>query len=277
MRARILTIATLAFLLIICFFIDGDLLFGKSGIINGEINEGDLKVFQVSIYKISSFFGLEQNVTLKLLILAFAGCFFSIVMDKLLVLSSIGMWFIYWVICNSGIGYAYGADYFMIFFLYYNIILCVFRNKKSIHKYLLLMLQLHLCMVYFFAGLGKIVGTDWWDGNAMWAVINVYSFDFVKGYAEILLNYSSILVFLSVATILVEILYPFLIFYRPTRKFTLFSVIAMHIGIAGVMGLFTFGVVMTVMNLVAFGHYLNIKVPFKLPKDVDINLETAPA
>lgn len=264
MRLQILTISSLAFFLVFCFFIDGQMLFGDGGIINGPMNEADLNSYQISIYKLSTLTEYSEHLILKMLLIVFTFSFIMILFDRYVILASIGMWIIYWIITNSGVRYAYGADYFMVFLLYYNVLLNIFRNKVDTHKYLVIMLQLHLCLVYFFAGLGKIVGTDWWDGNAMWSVMTVYSLDIYKGYTEAFLKLGPVLQFLSIGTVMVELFYPVLIYYKRTRLITLFSVIAMHIGIAFVMGLFTFGLVMTMMNLIAFGHYLNIKNPLEL-------------
>jgi len=278
MRLRILTIASLAFYVIFCFIIDGELLFGESGIILGKINEADLNPVQISIYQLSSLIGMEEHLILKSLILVFAFSFFLIIYNKFVVMSSIGMWLVYWIICNSGVGYAYGADYFIIFLLYFNVfLLAIFRNRKDVHRYLILMLQLHLCLVYFFAGLGKIVGTDWWDGNAMWSVFNVHGVDFIRAKVEMFLELTLVLKVLSIGTVLIEILYPFLIFYKRTKKITLFAVISMHVGIAMVMNFYTFGLVMIVMNLVAFGHYLNLKNPFKTGVEKSNDYNPVPA
>jgi len=274
MRLRILTISTLAFIVMICFVIDGEVLFGEGGIINGGINEADLSSFQLSIYKLSALSGLGQLLILKILILTFALAYFVILTDQYVVLSSIVMWFVFWIICNSGIGFVYGADFFVIFLLYYNIILSVFRNNSKVYRNLILILQLQLCVVYFFAGFGKMVGANWWDGNALWAVINVYSVDFIKDNAEIFLDWSLIIKALSIGTILLELLYPILIFYKRTRKIALFSVIAMHLGIGIVIGLYTFSVVMISMNLIAFGSYLNLRNPFPKIGRKKVNYET---
>ena len=264
MRTRIITISTLAFFVIFCFMIDGQVLFGEGGIVNGQTNDIDLLSYQSSIHKLSTLVGIGEGLMLKLLILTFGLSFFMILADKLVVLSSVSMWFIYWTICNSGIGYAYGADYFMTYLLFYNILLCIFRNKKDSHRNLLLMLQLHLCVVYFFAGLGKMVGMDWWDGNALWNVINTFGVDFFKDKAEMFLGFSPVLQLLSIMTIIIELCYPVLIYYKRTRIFALISVIAMHTGIAVIMGFYTFGLVLIIMNLIAFGHYLNVKNPLDL-------------
>lgn len=263
MRSRILTISTLAFIVMICFITDGQLLFGEGGIVNGEINDADLLPFQISIYKLSSLSGLEELHLLKLMILTFALSFFMILANQFVVLSSIYMWFIYWVVCNSGIGYAYGADYFVIFLLYYNILLSIFRNKKNARVNLILILQLHLCVVYFFAGLGKMVGHNWWDGNALWSVINVYGVEFIRAKAEMVLEFSFALKILSIGTFMLELLYPILIFFKRTRKITLLAVLSLHLGIAIIIGLYTFSLVMITMNLIAFGHYIEWKNPFK--------------
>ena len=33
------------------------------------------------------------------------------------------------------------------------------------------LMQLHICIVYLFAGLGKLQGTSWWNGEAVWGTI----------------------------------------------------------------------------------------------------------
>ena len=33
------------------------------------------------------------------------------------------------------------------------------------------MIQVHLCVVYFFSGCGKLLGASWWEGTALWGAI----------------------------------------------------------------------------------------------------------
>ena len=32
-------------------------------------------------------------------------------------------------------------------------------------------LQLHLCLIYFFSGLTKCLGSGWWDGSNVWRAL----------------------------------------------------------------------------------------------------------
>ena len=119
-----------------------------------------------------------------------------------------------------------------------------------------------------------MVGTDWWDGNALWNTINTFGIDFFKDRAEMFLNITPLLQALAIYTVVVELFYPILIYYKKTRVFTLINVIAMHAGIGIVMGVHTFALVMIIMNLIAFGHYFNVNSAIKLLGLKKFNLTT---
>ena len=33
------------------------------------------------------------------------------------------------------------------------------------------LIQIHMCVIYLFAGTGKLMGEAWWDGTAMWMAL----------------------------------------------------------------------------------------------------------
>jgi hypothetical protein len=70
--------------------------------------------------------------------------------------------------------------------------------------------------------------------------------------AEFILRWSYFLPLTGIAIWLIEFGYPFLIWPRKTRTFWLVCVLAMHIGIAVMMGLYLFAFVLIVLNLAAF-------------------------
>src|SRR5690625_80090 len=96
----------------------------------------------------------------------------------------------------------------------------LFRKIKilNITPYLRLM-QLHLSIAYFFSGLSKILGFNWWNGEAVWKAINLpfanldFQFDF-----SFLLEYPGIFIIIGWATIVIELCYPLFIWWRKTRK-----------------------------------------------------------
>jgi hypothetical protein len=158
----------------------------------------------------------------------------------------------------------YGYDYFLSMSLFYCIIFPVgkyntvqqllFRlTKPAFRKFnYKRVLQIHLCIVYFFSGLPKALDTNWWNGNSIWkAVSSLYN------------NYSQIspviLAIAGIGVILLELTYPVLIFNKFTRKIVLFLIIAMHVGIGITIQLYSFAAIMIVWNICAFSELSSIK------------------
>jgi hypothetical protein len=109
------------------------------------------------------------------------------------------------------------------------------------------LIQLHLCIVYLFAGLGKLQGNLWWNGEAIWGAIASYEYQTLDltwlCQAMWLVN---ALTYLTVAW---EISYPFLVWPKLTRPIFLGMAVFVHIGIGLAMGMLTFGLIMMYANL----------------------------
>jgi len=109
------------------------------------------------------------------------------------------------------------------------------------------LIQLHLCVIYLFGGLGKLRGEMWWDGSAMWYSIASYD------YQSMDMTWTGHLVILSSMathlTLFWEVSYCAMIWPRWTRTWTLAIAILVHGGIALFLGMFTFGLMMIVANL----------------------------
>ena len=109
------------------------------------------------------------------------------------------------------------------------------------------LIQLHMCSMYLFAGLGKLEGVTWWTGESIWlSIANT-------GYQSIdvtwLGHFPWLLHLLAHSTVFFELFYPFLIWPRFTRPWLLATAIGMHLFIALCMGMITFGLVMLIGNL----------------------------
>lgn len=119
--------------------------------------------------------------------------------------------------------------------------------KKSVTANVALrLLQVHLCVIYFFSGVNKMKGELWWDGNAVWGAISNYeyqSFDLTW-----LAKFPFLVGLFSHATLFWETTYPALVWSRKTRPLVLAMAVAVHAGIAMFMGMITFGVIMIVAN-----------------------------
>ena len=172
---------------------------------------------------------------------------------------SIVAWFLHLAMINSSYLFSYGADYFITSALFINIFLLIPKSKKNpeitktIHSFIIRFTQIQMCIVYFFAGLGKSLGVDWFNGDAIWYVLNSFSPKATESFFYFFIDYPIFFIFLGWSTVILELTYPIFIYYKKTRKITLISVILLHLGIVIFMKLYTFGAIMILLNLVAWG------------------------
>jgi hypothetical protein len=109
------------------------------------------------------------------------------------------------------------------------------------------LMQVHLCVVYLFAGLGKLQGASWWNGEAIWGAIasaDYQTWDITGlAHAMWLVNLATLI------AIAWEVSYPFLIWNRHARPIYLALAVGVHLGIGLFMGMITFGLIMIIANL----------------------------
>ena len=159
------------------------------------------------------------------------------------------------VIFKSFDDYNYGYDYFLTTSLFYCLIfpvgkyfaidLLFFSGKIKYNFNYARVIQIHLYIIYFFAGLPKLINLTWWNGMSMWTVLA----DVYKNFTQTSLYF---LVAAGIFTALIETFYPILMSIKRTRTVSLMLIIAMHAGIAIVMDLYTFAAIMIALNLTAF-------------------------
>jgi len=178
--------------------------------------------------------------------------------------AAIVAWFLHLCAAQSGGLLAYGADNFMTMGLFY-LMLSPLPDQFSLDHRLVKtkpkdpqllgfwrrLLQVHLCLVYFFGGLGKSLGSGWWDGSNLWRALTRPPFDIIS--PDILLRFKYLLPILGVSIVLIELGYVFFIWMKKTRFVWLVGIVGMHIAIGLTMGMYLFALVMIVLNLAAFG------------------------
>jgi hypothetical protein len=109
------------------------------------------------------------------------------------------------------------------------------------------LIQIHLCIIYLFGGLGKLRGEMWWDGSAMWFSASAYEYQSLD--LTWIGNYPVIAALLTHITIFWEVTYIAIVWPRWTRPIALLLAVLVHGGIALFMGMMTFGWIMIVVNL----------------------------
>lgn len=109
------------------------------------------------------------------------------------------------------------------------------------------LIQVHMCIVYFFAATGKLRGDSWWEGTAVWLSLANYEYQSVD--VTFLGNWPLIINAMTHVTLFWELAYGALIWPRWSRPWMLALAIPVHGGIAVCLGMITFGTVMLVGNL----------------------------
>ena len=112
-------------------------------------------------------------------------------------------------------------------------------------------LQLHLCVIYFFSGFTKCLGSGWWDGSNLWRALISPPSNVIA--PELLIRFKYVFPVAGVFIFILETGYPFLIWGRITRKIWLISICGVHIAIGLTMGMYLFALIMIVLNAAAFG------------------------
>jgi predicted DCC family thiol-disulfide oxidoreductase YuxK len=110
------------------------------------------------------------------------------------------------------------------------------------------LVQIHVVLIYAMAGLAKLQGPSWWTGLALWKTMTTGEFvglDFTATAAwPLLVN------LLTHASLLLELVYPVLIWVKILRPLMLAGVALLHLGIAVTSpGLAEFALVMLASNL----------------------------
>ncbi|HEV2047410.1 MAG TPA: HTTM domain-containing protein [Chthoniobacterales bacterium] len=209
-------------------------------------------------------FGLPEEAILSAawLCLLCAGC--SLLIGLFSRSSAILAWFLHLCAAKSGGLVSYGVDNFMTIGLFYLMLSPLpdrisldWRLRRPSPKppelfgFFRRILQLHLCLIYFFGGLAKSLGSGWWDGSNLWRALIRPPFNVIA--PEILVKWKYLFPVAGACICILEMGYPFFIWQRRTRAIWLACICGMHVAIGLTMGMYLFASVMIILNVAAFG------------------------
>ena len=148
------------------------------------------------------------------------------------------------------------------FSLFINVLLCIdSKYNKIIYSFAIRLLQLQLCVIYFFSGLGKAMGNNWYTGDAIWYLISTYTnVNILTAFIATTIPFLFQIISLSV--VIFELFYPVLIYNKITKNVALLYIIITHIIIILVINLYTFGIVMIILNVIAFQPKLILELKY---------------
>lgn len=126
------------------------------------------------------------------------------------------------------------------------------------------LIQLHMCVIYLFAGLGKLQGISWWNGNAMWLAFSNREYQTLD--MTWLCDYPWIVHAMTHFTIFWELTYCVLVWIPILTPIVLLFAFLLHAGIGLCMGMWTFALAMMFGNLAFVPPQLTRRVISRLTK-----------
>jgi hypothetical protein len=236
-------------------------LYGAQGIMQGKLASyltgGDM-LERVGLRQLMTRAGISESVWLRSLFATYVAALVGLVLGAGGRISAAIA-----CVAHSGLGLTgtvsnYGVDQFAQFALFYLVIcpgtvtgLASSAPGTAAARVALRLLQLNLCLAYLGSGIAKALGSDWWTGEAIWRSVMMPVYEtWPMGWMAF---WPGIAKLACWGTLLLELGYPLFVWPRTTRMLWVIGIVMLHLGIAGLLRLVSFGLVMAVLTLAAFG------------------------
>jgi hypothetical protein len=211
-------------------------------------------------------FGLSDNAAVSAVGTLYVAALVGLLIGWRTRVMAFAAWFGHLVLNNTALMFGYGVETFAHIGLFYLIWMPASerwsmdasagrtgqRRVSGAARLSIRILQIHLCIIYLNSGIAKMMGTDWWNGEAIWRAVAQ------PGYSQFNMNWMAYAPWLSLLlgwfVLIVETGYPVFIWPRRTRPYWLLAILALHAGIGLFMGLWLFALVAMIFNLAAFGE-----------------------
>ena len=137
------------------------------------------------------------------------------------------------------------------------------KSKKSnnrfiaaLHNVSIAACVIQISILYFFSGFFKAQGDMWANGISLYYILQVNEFT-LPGIGEFIYSNPLLLTLGTLSTIVIQLAFPFLIIHTSTRWIIVMVMVMFHLGIIVLMGLFSFGFTMIILDLLVLNdnHY----------------------
>lgn len=196
-------------------------------------------------------------------IFSYLACLIFLGLGLFTKVASVTTWFLHWALNNTSLHTRYGIDIYAHIFLFYLMFAPCGKNWSidawlskvrhepgSKERLILRIMQLHLCVSYLASGILKAQGEQWWNGELIWRALTMPIYQ--QWNMEWIGQWPPVLMFAGWMTLVLEIGYSVFIWPRVTRWLWITAMLALHVGIAAVLGLHLFGMIMCVLSFSLF-------------------------
>jgi hypothetical protein len=112
------------------------------------------------------------------------------------------------------------------------------------------LINVHMCVIYFFAGISKLQGESWWAGEAIWRAMANLEYQTID--MTWMAGYPWLINLATHVSVLWELFFCTLIWRPRLRPWMLAGAVVLHVGIGACLGMWTFALIM----LVGCGSFL---------------------
>jgi hypothetical protein len=237
----------------LCYY---DLLFGENSIVYTEPHSiGFIKDVAFYLYNSTS-----NNSGYIFIIGAMLLSVLPFIFKKLYFISDFILWLLVMNIANKVYPTLTGGDYLLNQFLLFNCFLAFEKNKNNfkiaLHNFASIALIIQVCLVYFLSALAKLNNTEWLDGSAISTTLQVqqYSLELFSHTKQNILN-----TIVNYVVLFYQLFFPVVIWFKKIKKPFLMIGVLMHLFIAFIMGLMSFGFIM----ILAYVYFYDFKNDFQ--------------
>lgn len=121
--------------------------------------------------------------------------------------------------------------------------------RNAAHNAALVLCCFQIIVVYSVSGIWKLKGDDWPSGEALFYALRLDVFMVYPAVNELLWQSSLVIYVATFIALWTQTLFPFAVMWRPTRIFVLVALVFMHLGIAVLLGLWSFSLVMIALDM----------------------------
>lgn len=108
------------------------------------------------------------------------------------------------------------------------------------------LMSVHMCVIYFFAGISKLQGEAWWNGEAMWRAFANYEYQSMD--MTWMAWHPRLMELATHVSVAWELTFWALVWRPRLKPLMLAGAVVLHVGIGACLGMWTFGLIMLVGN-----------------------------
>lgn len=178
-------------------------------------------------------------------------------------------------ILNGGDNYLIFILLYMIFansYSYFSIDKTTFPKEGSIGNFLtklsIYSITMHLCLIYFISGISKLHADLWYNGVAVYYILNLERFKGTE-YNELISKNGLLVTIATYGTMLWEALFPFLVYNKTFKNMTIIGGVVLHLSIYVFMMIHDF----EILYIAVYGFFFKdediLKIKRSLTKGID--------